>query len=706
MTITTLDVCIILIPLALMVSVSMALSKRVSGVTGFLAADRCAGRYLISTATSELTASVTILLSSLEVFSRTGFSLRFWSSFTDAALFLMGLLGLVVYRFRQTLAMTFHQFFEERYSKGVRVLASFLHVFSGLFNFGIQPAVGARFFVYFCQLPEFVHLAGARVPTFAVVMLVFMGLSMFFALTGGQVSIMVTDCLEGVLSSIFYVIIGGFVVWSISMSQVRDVLMSGPPGQSFIDPFDISGQEDFNSWYVLLGLVYWMYLFRGSAWTQGFAAAAKSAHEGRMAQIVGTWRAYCGTAMTVLISLAAFTLLHHPDFAPQQAAVNATLATIGSEQMRTQMTMPTALGVLFVPGVRGALCCVLVFGLVASQASQLHGYGSTILQDVVIPFLKRPLSPRHHMLALRMTVGLVGVFVCVFSYLFKPLDYLVMITVLIGSIYLGGIGAVVWGGLYWRRGTTAGAWCALVIGSVLGLGFNLLTQLWPYIGPALVRAAGGPEGSALGHFLARGGEKFPINGQTLSVATAAIAAASYVVVSLLSRKPPFPLETMLNRRSLQTDAIGPAAAVAQRTWYDRLLAIDDEFSRSDKLLTRFTFAFTAGLQLFAVVILLYVLFVGHPSKEFWFGYTMVTGVWLTIAVALAVTVWFMWGVTKDLVELFRTLRAAPSLRPATISAATAPEPTEAPVPLEASSTRPRQAGEVMEPATTAPQAGQ
>jgi len=48
------------------------------------------------------------------------------------------LAGFVVYRFRQTRSMTFHQFFEARYSRGVRVLASFLNVFSACSVSGLR----------------------------------------------------------------------------------------------------------------------------------------------------------------------------------------------------------------------------------------------------------------------------------------------------------------------------------------------------------------------------------------------------------------------------------------------------------------------------------------------------------------------------------------------------------------------------------------
>src|SRR4051812_45645468 len=153
MNLTALDITIIAIPLLIVLCVSIYLRRYMKSVADFLAANRCAGRYLISTASAETGASVMAMIVALELFSRVGWSLGFWNSFSNVIFFFLGLLGLVGYRFRQTRSLTFHQFFEVRYSKGLRMYASFLNAFSGCLSFGVQPAVGARFFVYFCGLP-------------------------------------------------------------------------------------------------------------------------------------------------------------------------------------------------------------------------------------------------------------------------------------------------------------------------------------------------------------------------------------------------------------------------------------------------------------------------------------------------------------------------------------------------------------------------
>ena len=657
MNLTVLDFVVIAVPMAIVLGTAAYLQRYMRSVADFLAANRSAGRYLISTSMDAGGSNVMTLLAFMEVFSHAGFSLSFWQKLSEVFFFFLGVLGLVSYRFRETRVLTFHQFFEVRYSKGIRMFASFLNVFSGIFNFGIQPALVARFFVYFCGMPETCHLGGLAVPTFLIVMLILMGASLFFALTGGQISVMVTDCLEGVISGIFYLVVGIYLVCTLTNAQMQGALLSGPPGGSYVDPFDIGARSDFNAWYVFFIFFLSLYYFRGNAWAGGFAAAAKSAHELRMAQILGNWRTLSYGQMGILISIAAFTVLHHPDFASQKAVVDQGVQNISTPMLQSQMSLPMALGIILAPGVRGAFCAILLFGVLASQGYQLHAYGTTLLQDVILPMRKKPLEARSHIHWLQITIFGIAAFTCIFSYFFKPMEYITMIVALIGAIYLGGIGLVVWGGLYWKKGTTAGAWASMSIGAILGIVFNVMQELWVPINHLLTDWLGAT--SMVGRFFLAHPESSPFNGTQLTAVTAATAGAAYIVVSLATCREDFNMDAMLHRgkyRIASEDIVVQSSK--KKTWYAKLLDLDEHFTLGDKALTITTVAWTMLWKVVALGIVIWTIVVGRLSAKWWFDYSMITGVWLTLIIGCIVTVWFLFGVTRDLKALVVTLRKA------------------------------------------------
>jgi SSS family solute:Na+ symporter len=89
---------------------------------------------------------------------------------------------------------------------------------------------------------------------------------------------------------------------------MEHVMISGPPGQSLVNPLDISKSEYFNGSYILMLLGAHLFSYRGSAWQAGFAASAKSPHEGKMSGILTTWRGIGSGLMTTLLAVSAMVV--------------------------------------------------------------------------------------------------------------------------------------------------------------------------------------------------------------------------------------------------------------------------------------------------------------------------------------------------------------------------------------------------------------
>ncbi|MEK7413618.1 MAG: hypothetical protein AAB263_09930 [Planctomycetota bacterium] len=648
-----LDIAVIAIPLLAVFTISMVMRRYLRSVADYLAASRSCGRYLICTAASETGVGVIILVMTLEVFSKVGFSLNLWQSFVGLMFVMLALFAFVTFRFRETRVLTFHQFFEVRYSKGLRVFATTLNVFSGLFNFGIVPGVGARFFVYYLNLPENLMMFGASIPTFWPVMIIFMAITVYFTLSGGNLSVMMTDCLEGVISGVFYLVIAFTLFFSLTYDQMGGALMSGEPGKSYINPFDISGHQDFNGFYIIIGVAMSLYIYRGNAWDSGMAASARNAHEGRMASILSIWRSQAHVAMLTLVAAGAFTVLHHADFTSQAEAVKNSMTNL-PPQLATQQTMSAALGVLLPAGVKGAFCAVLLMGLFAGQSAALHSFGTAIVQDIVVPNRKKAFQPKAQIRLLRWSTIGVAVFALLWSMFYKPADYLVMVTAVIGAIYLAGVGAVVLGGLYWKRATTAGAWASLGAGAVLAITAYILQHYWTSLQPFLLSLT--ETGSTINAWLSAHAAKFPVNGQIMSLVIYGICGTLFVTVSLWTCKVPYDMDRMLHRGKYRIDE-GLAPAEPKKRWsFLRLIGVDENYTKKDKILVCATFGWTLTWNLIAFGLVMWNIFVNRWTDLDWWHWKYVVGIILPLIVGTVTTIWFTIGAVIDMRDLFRRLR--------------------------------------------------
>jgi SSS family solute:Na+ symporter len=658
MTLSGIDAGIVLLPLLGAVVLIVWLRRYVRGVSDFLAARRGAGRYLLCTASGEASAGVVSLVAAMEVFARAGFSLHVYAAFSALLWALLSLSGFVTFRFRETRALTFHQFIEARYSRRLRVCASALQVISGLFFFGLIPGVAARFFVGFLQLPVSFDMFGATVPMATAIMVGLLAFAVFFTLGAGQIGVLVSDSCEYVFSAVLYLVIAVVVLGAVSApmitwDQAREALSSGGPGHSFLAPFDIGARADFNGSFVLMGMALNVYYFRGNA---ASAVAAGSAHEARMASILGTWRGIGTGGLVTLIMVVAFTRLKHPDFAAQAELVEQSVASAPTEQLRNQLRMPVSLALSLPPGARGAFAAIALLGTLATMGAYCMMLGTTLLQDVVLPLRGRPLEPRRHLRWLRWAVFGAGAATVLLSTTLRTTDYLTLLMTLFGSIYLGGMGAVVIGGLYWRRGTTLGAWVAMIGGAVLALTGWGLQAFWPQLAPTFAPLAADVLGLEWDGEL----ESFPLNGQVLSLLTALVCITLYIVTSVCSRQKPFPLERLLHRGE-GAERRETATGTQRRGLQARLdwwLAIGTSFKRSDRRIAYALFGYSVLWNIVALGCLAWNVAIERWAADAWWRYVLVQNIICALAIAAITTVWFGIGAVRDVRVLLRRLRTA------------------------------------------------
>ena len=305
------DWTLVAVPLAVVMWIGMKSQRYVRGVADFLTAGRVAGRYVLCVADGVAGMGLISLVAIFEQIYQSGFAYGFWGSIASPIFIVLGLTGYCTYRFRETRAMTMGQFLEIRYSRRLRHFAGVLQSVSGIINYALFPAVGARFLVYFCGLPLTLDVFGWPFPTFGVLMAGFLALAVFIATRGGQVTIMTTDCVQGLLCYPMYTAIVIYVMTRFSwFRDLAPALLDRPAGQSMINPFDTTGLRDFNLFYVIVGIASSLLNRLGWSGNQGYACAARNAHEQKMGAVLGSWRSGFSGMMYSLLAIVAFAYLN------------------------------------------------------------------------------------------------------------------------------------------------------------------------------------------------------------------------------------------------------------------------------------------------------------------------------------------------------------------------------------------------------------
>ena len=624
-------------------SLALGAKRYTRSVADFLAANRCGGRYLLALAGGMTSLGAISIIALWEMYYEAGFTPAWWNMMLLPVAIIIAASGWVIYRYRQTRAMTLAQLFEIRYSRKFRVFAGIVGFIGGIINFGLFPAVGSRFFIYFCGLPQAFTIYGFEISTFAAIMLLLIATSFFYTCIGGQIAVILTDFFQGIFVNIVFVAILTFCLISIDWSKIADVFAASQAEHSMINPMHSSGHENFNVWFFLIAIV--VSFYQGPlAWqgAQGYNCSAKSAHEAKMAGIMGTWRTVAIQLLPMIVPVVAFVIMNHLYYNTIASSVNQVLGSIDNVNVRRQMTVPLVMSRILPAGLKGALCGAMLAAFISTHDTYMHSWGSIFIQDVIMPFRKKPFEPGRHMLLLRLSILGVAVFIFCFSLVFRQTGAILMFFALTGAIFIGGAGAPIIGGLYWKKGATAGAWGSMITGASLAVTGFVLRQIWPSIY----------------------GKNFPLHGQWIFLITIVSSSAVYVVLSLLKNKI-YNIDRMLHRGkyAIEQQPVEEAAPTAAEprepgikaflVRFMKKMGLSKEFTRGDRIVLYLTLFWNLGWFVIFCVGTAYSSVV-EVSDESWLKYWQVY-VGIIFVLSIASTVWFLLGGIKDLKYMFTTL---------------------------------------------------
>ena len=656
------------------VSMTKGLMKSVSD---FLSAGRTAGRYVLSISSGVAGLGAISIVMFLEMGYVAGFSLSWWGLSQGIILLAITMSGWVIYRFRMTRSLTLAQFFEKRYSRKFRIFAGIVAFFAGLINFGIFPAVGAQFFINFCGLPDYF----LGIPVYPLVMIVLLGIALYFVYTGGQIAVIIADFFQGVFVTIILFIVTLYMLFTIGFDQVSDSLQSTPiklakeeiqvlrndksfqtltldeqslkvddinikyENSSRINPFKTSHVEDFNFWYFLIGIIGVMYGALSWQGSQGYNSSAKNAHEAKMGVVLAGWRGIPQGMFMFLVPVLVYVLMNHPDYQHIADSVNISLSSLSSDTLKGQMRAPFVLSEILPVGLLGAFAALMLAAFISTHDTYLHSWGSIFIQDVIMPFRKKPFDKETHIKVLRYSIFGVAVFIFLFSLLFSQSQKIALYFAVTAAIFAGGCGAVIIGGLYWNRGTTSAAWTAMIIGAIIGVSGTLVKQIsdnW------LLNTESFTQLKSILMVLKN------INGQEYWGLGMASSSISYIAVSLLFPKKPVNMDKLLNRGKYSID--GEVNIVDEQVkigW--KILGMGKEFTKNDKLIYILNYAWTGLWTLVFIIGTIYNL--SNPVSDdawmkFWEYY-----IYIHLVLSGIVLVWFTIGGFNDLKSMITSLQS-------------------------------------------------
>ena len=343
-----------------------------------------------------------------------------------------------------------------------------------------------------------------------------------------------------------------------------------------------------------------------------------------------------------------------------------------TQEFRTlyhQTMMSVTMKHLFGTGMLGLFCLLMVLAMVSTDDSYIFSSTQTLVQDVILPLLKKVPSPQVHINLLRWTSIGIG---CVFifcSLMFAQIDYIELFRTIVLSMYLGGCGPMMIFGLYSRFGTLEGTWVSLVAGMVLsfvsfGIQRGWTSIIYPFLdGNGLVDIVDNYLWNAsypLHPYIQweMNAIKCPINSYEFFFMIEVVTLILYVTVSRLTCKEPFNLDRMLQRGIYNIhESKKDRIHWSFRTFLSNLAGITAEHTRGDRIISWTMLVWSYAYKFFACFILVVIWNAVSPWPiSYWSNFFYVTNLAVPAIAAAVTTVWFSVGGIRDVRQLFHDLR--------------------------------------------------
>ncbi|MCA9119402.1 MAG: sodium:solute symporter family protein [Planctomycetales bacterium] len=459
---TSIDWCIVVAYLLVSLAIGLVVKRYATDMASYIAAGRSVGVWLgVASMTGTELGLITVMYSAEKGF-KGGFAAFHIAILAGIVTFMIGATGFIVAPLRETGVLTIPEYYGRRYGKPTQVLGGIILAGGGILNMGLFLKVGSMFVVGVTGLSQ----QGWAMP---VVMTSLLALVLVYTVLGGMISVIVTDYIQFVVLAFGLLLATWLAIAKLGWDNIFATIES-TMGEGGFNPF--LSESHFGVEYVL-----WMG-FLGIVGCALWPTAVARALAMESTQAVKRGFRWSSVSFTIRFLIPYFwgicALVFFVQYEPELAAafgVGGATVPHAEPPANALYAMPLFVSRLLPMGVIGIVSAAMIAAFMSTHDSYLLCWSSVIVQDIIAPLAPKPLDTRMRVLLTRISIVVIGIYIWAWGLFYQGKDDIWDYMAITGAIYFTGAFALLVGGLYWKRASSTGAFCALIAGcsAIIGL---------------------------------------------------------------------------------------------------------------------------------------------------------------------------------------------------------------------------------------------
>ena len=353
--------------------------------------------------------------------------------------FLIGLSGFVIVKLRALKVKSIPEYYEIRFGEKVRIIGAVMLCLGGILNMGLFLKVGAIFVQTIFGLDDSMMI---------FIMAILLMLVLFYTISGGMMSVVVTDYIQYVVLSFGFLFCIFYSFKTLGWSNIFISLESIKEYDQIYNPVKNLGPA-YISWQVVLGFV------SAVIWPTAITRALS------IKSVSMVKKQYLWSSFSFLIRFIV----------PCFIGICAFIYYKGVILDNSLALMPQYLSEILPVGVLGLVVAGMLAAFMSTHDSYLLCWSTIITNDIIEPLSGKKISSNKKINISRYIIVLLGIYIFYWGMFYEGSDAIWDYLGITGAIYFTGAISVVVLGIYWPKSSSTGALLSLIGGlsSIIGL---------------------------------------------------------------------------------------------------------------------------------------------------------------------------------------------------------------------------------------------